>query len=712
MRTNNDKQHLYIDKEAYKDLNEFFDALEQREVKAAEKMDALIREVKEKQARDFHAAESRYLLEEAELRLMGIKNIHEYQKKFLEDYNEKEYKRKLDLVNKVYKEEVEKLMPSLQKKAGQQAIQNKEENEAWIKLYEKLEAEGTTLTPEQQEDKRRREEQLDLARKTLIEVTKQTALNKALSGAMNQTLNAVNTGINTYVKYQGGINARLQGASLGGSPLTGGGIVERLIYGTNTFGILENRLKLAAGMQPYVKTETMLSNLDALVKAGIASNVEQRAFLQTVKENIADTFNASDAALLRIIRLQQQDSTAARLGMEAYLTKFLNQMVENTEYLNQTFNTVEESLVEASSQMTVQASTEFEYIVQKWLGALSGTGLSETTAQNIAQALGYLGSGDVSGFGGSSVQGLLTMAASRSGLNIGEILNRGLDASTANVLLNALANYMVEIGSNSNNVVRSQLAQTFGLNISDITAAQQLSKDFDSIYNNMLSFTGMYTSLNAQMMELPTRLSVAQMLQTSLDNSLFSLASGIAENPALAAIWKITDMIQTTTGGINIPGTMFLDLNATVEQLMKLGIVGISSLGMIGEALSGATSQILPSSMLWKLGILSGNTAINRGSGLTSLLHGFTESGSTYVGQGSGSSIYQQTLQQAAESATENSINPETGDTEALPNIWDYLNTRFDPKFDALIDAVNELRSKVVDGEIEIVDSNRNAFIV
>jgi len=217
------------------------------------------------------------------------------------------------------------------------------------------------------------------------------------------------------------------------------------------------------------------------------------------------------------------------------------------------------------------------------------------------------------------------------------------------------------------------------------------------------------------MLALPTRMSMGEMIQNVFDNSMFALASGIAENPALAAIWKITDMIQSTTGGINIPFVSAMgsgmDLNATVEQLMKLGIVGISSLGMIGDVISGIGSSLVPSTMLQKLGIMSGNTAISRGRGLTSLVSGFAESASTYVGQGAGGDIYQQTLQQSSDEAKSNdTLQPDKDeDTKALPNIWDYLNTKFDPAFKDLVVAVQDLRNKVVNGEVEIVDANKNA---
>ena len=109
----------------------------------------------------------------------------------------------------------------------------------------------------------------------------------------------------------------------------------------------------------------MIENLNKFVQSGVAYNLELRSYLATVSDRIATTFDAFDSSLLRIIRIQQADSTKSRLGMEAMLTKFLNAQFENTEYLQQTANSVSNMLIEAESQMGYKGATEFEYVVQK-----------------------------------------------------------------------------------------------------------------------------------------------------------------------------------------------------------------------------------------------------------------------------------------------------------------------------------------------------------
>ncbi len=102
-----------------------------------------------------------------------------------------------------------------------------------------------------------------------------------------------------------------------------------------------------------------------MVDAGIAYNVEQRAFLSTIKDKIATTFNAFDGTLLRLVRIQQQDTTAARLGMESALTTFLNSMYETTEYMKGVADSVRSNLQETMSLMSATDAVGLEYEVQK-----------------------------------------------------------------------------------------------------------------------------------------------------------------------------------------------------------------------------------------------------------------------------------------------------------------------------------------------------------
>ena len=124
-------------------------------------------------------------------------------------------------------------------------------------------------------------------------------------------------------------------------------------------------IRNVAGVSPLIKQESVVSNLEKLVGQGISFDVEQRAFLETIKDKIATTFEAADGTLLRLVRIQQQDTTAARLGMESALTSFLNNMYETTEYMQSVAKSVRNSLQEAESLMGAKSAAAFEYQVQK-----------------------------------------------------------------------------------------------------------------------------------------------------------------------------------------------------------------------------------------------------------------------------------------------------------------------------------------------------------
>lgn len=98
---------------------------------------------------------------------------------------------------------------------------------------------------------------------------------------------------------------------------------------------------------------------------GIARDAEQMAMLETVKDKIAATFNTFDGTMLRLIRIQDENTTAARLGMESSLTAMLNNMYETTEYLHELASTVRANLEEAQALMGGQEGVEFEYQAQK-----------------------------------------------------------------------------------------------------------------------------------------------------------------------------------------------------------------------------------------------------------------------------------------------------------------------------------------------------------
>ena len=166
----------------------------------------------------------------------------------------------------------------------------------------------------------------------------------------------------------------------------------------------------------------------------------------------------------------------------------------------------------------------------------------------------------------------------------------------------------------------------------------------------------MYSELSNQMNTLAEREGVSNILQNLFSNLTYQTGMSIASNSVAFATWKITDLISSVTGGINIPFiTAFgtgVDLNTTVENLIKLGIVGVDMLGNIGNIVMelGQLLEVKGSTLLSALGIAEGKNLVSRGTGLTDYTlsnSGLnkrvtqTTSASTYVGN-TNSDVYQE----------------------------------------------------------------------
>lgn len=466
---------------------------------------------------------------------------------------------------------------------------------------------------------------------------------KALGNMANKMNDAVNTAIEDAVSHRTGVMARLQG--LGGAD-------------EYDFNGLLDKVSSNLATSPYIKQQDFMKKLDEVVDKGIAYNVEQRTFLATVSDKIATTFDAFDSNLMRLIRLQQADSTAARLGMEASLTKTLNSIFSDTSYLSDMYDQVSAAILDSESIMSRDDAAEYEYVVQKWLGSLYSLGVSNNTINQIAQGLNYIGTGNVSALAGNSpLQTLFAMSASRSnGLNYADLLTGGLTAEKTNELLKSMVEYLQEIAENSgNNVVKSAYGDIYQMSLADMRAVSSLtSNDINSIYAQNLSYSSMGDVLTEQFNSISKRMSTGEMMSNVIDNFVYTIGSDIASSAVSYVMWEITDLIQSATGGINLPaisvfGNM-VDLSAfTVEGLIKTGIVGMNVLSSIGTILGsfGKSGGL-------DMGIWGGQEYLTRGKAETTT-NGWTKttSGSAYVGSSSASDMKNSSIAGATEDAEE-----------------------------------------------------------
>ena len=466
---------------------------------------------------------------------------------------------------------------------------------------------------------------------------------------------AVDKGIDEYAaifsKYAAGVEARLQTGALADAM---------------RFDLMAGKVRTILAGSPFLKQEVMLDNLNELIQLGVNYNIEQRAFLQSMTDKLVTTFNAFDSNLLAIIRLQQADSTAARLGMEAILTKNLNSMFKDTSYLSDTFDTVSQTLFDTIALLGRDQGLEFEYTVQKWLGSLGAVGVGQNTLTKIAQGINYLGTGDVNALqSDTGLQNLMVMAANRSGLDYASLLTQGLNAQSANTLLRGVVDYVREISASDNAVVRKQYADLFGVSTSDMVAALNLNtSELDKVQKTMLSYNTAQAEAQKQLNTLVTRMHISEMIDNLFDNVMATTSANIAASAGGYMTWKAINQIEQLTGGIAIPAVSVMgnmvDLHATVEGLMKTGIAGLSMMGSliasVGGLFTGGGTQ------LWAWG---GDEYLRRGSGFGGVTSGYasTTSSSTAIVSSSGSDMADQAITAASEEGNEKIENEKSQET-------------------------------------------------
>ena len=432
------------------------------------------------------------------------------------------------------------------------------------------------------------------------------------------------------------------------------GIIEGRLQGSDkTYDGVMGKITGNLSMSPFVRTKEVIDNMKRMAESGYAYNIEQRSFLASISDKIANTFDAFDSNLTRLIKLQQADTTAARLGMEASLTKFFNGMFQDSSYLAEVADSISASIIDANATMSRNASAEFEYIVQKWLGSLSSLGMDSGTLSQIAQGINYIATGDVTSLSNnSSLQTLFAMSASNAGLSYSDLLLNGLNASNTNKLLESMVMYLKDIAENSDNqVVRAAYGDIFSLSMSDMKAISNLSKsDITNIAGNTLTYNGMMSEVNNQMSQLHKRTNIAGMLSTLYENAVFGVAEDMMSNPATYAMHKMVKFMEDQDLDINIPFInamgFGLDLNTGVRGLLNMGLGIGSAMSLVGNILSGLGSAGGTNLSAW-----GGTEYTQRGSGMSFSTAGVAggTSGATYVASGNSSDMKNSSISSATD---------------------------------------------------------------
>lgn len=403
-------------------------------------------------------------------------------------------------------------------------------------------------------------------------------ISNTLGPLVNKADEQIDGAASLIAKYMSSFDARLQGSNK---------------YSEGIFDLV--RANLAAS--PYLTQQKMLESIAAFVDNGVVYNLEQRAYLSALADKMVTTFNALDANLTRLIRLQQADMTQAALGVEASLTKLFNRLYEDTSYLSDGtgYDTTTASILDAAAQLDYKEASSFLYTVQKWLGALSALGISTTATNTIATGLNYLGTGNISELNNNHpLQTLLAMSASKAGLSYADILVEGLDVKTTNELLKSMVEYLAEIAGNQNKVVLSSYGEVLGLNISDFRAIQNLTEyDLKELYQANLSYEKSISEALTQLGEVKNRTHVSEEISNAVNNAIFTISSDIADDTASYVIWKSIDLVRDVlTGGAGgSTGIKIVDAALTLAQTGMLVGFGIGNIVDIGKtAFGGVTS--------------------------------------------------------------------------------------------------------------------------
>ena len=373
-------------------------------------------------------------------------------------------------------------------------------------------------------------------------------------------------------KYMPKMDARLQGTG-------------------KDYAALSAMVRQNLAVSPFVKQTEVLESLSKLVSAGIVRNLEQRAFLDSVSDKISETFNALNSTLTRLVRLQQYDTTAARLGMREGLTEFFNTQFMDSSYLNDMYDTVSGAIIEANSLLSRDESVAFEYAVQKWLGSLYALGVSQEAVGNIAQGLSYISTGNINALNSNQgMQTLFAMATENAGMSYSSMLTQGLDAEMVDTLMLSMVNYLGEIAKNtSNQVVKSQWADILNMTVSDLRAVSNLTEadmaaissqsnlNFSQSRSSVASFLGSNEFFN--------RYSSQELVANILENALFGKGMAISLDPTASTQYLLQSFHESLMGN----GSIIEKFGIWLENTMRAASVdALSELDYIEPILTAA----------------------------------------------------------------------------------------------------------------------------
>lgn len=519
------------------------------------------------------------------------------------------------------------------------------------------------------------------AEKTLEEKRAETIKSLSRIGAVMGS--AIDTSLNNLYGQQGKMMGRLQGTDL-------------------TWQKAVDTVSSNIGFSGIASQQKVVEKMVQLVDSGVAYNLEMRAFLAETSENIAATFNAFDSNLLRLIRLQQADTTAERLGMEATLTKLFNSAFQDSSYLAESISdAVASAILDANATMSRDDSLQFEYVVQKWLGSLYSLGMSSETVTGIAQGINYLATGNVTALSNNpSLQTLFSLSANRTKKSYADMLVGGISAEETNDLLKSMVEILSEISSDSSNrVTSSAYAELFNMSLTDLRTFQSLTqKELQNIYNSTVNYEGLRKETETQLTQIWSRKNVSQIVDTVIENAMTGTAQNIGAFGTTYGLWKALNLVDSLVD-MEIPGLTAVGTGTTsaidVINIAKLGFAGMGLVTSMIEAIaSGSGGGANLSAWNFKETTTRGNTLPVLPVGSASTI---SYSASMGVGSASGSDIQTVSFKDAQETAISESgiTSEELEQSREVPQkIYDALAGDDSPNVLSLLKEIDDRLSE------------------
>lgn len=398
----------------------------------------------------------------------------------------------------------------------------------------------------------------------------------------------------------------------------------------------------SVGTSRFVDQKKLLTTIAELNDAGILYNLETRAVLQSIKDQLVTTFDALDENLTRLTRLQQADMTQQDLGTESLLTMYLNSMFKDSSYMSDMYHSIYGSIVDAMSTLDTDQATQFNFNLQKWLASLYSVGMSSSSISSIAEAFNALATGDISTLSGSSQELLMAMTSNKAGKSYADYLSQGLTGSDVDDLMQAMVEYLKDIADNTDSkVLRSQWSTMLGLTNSDWKAISNITEtdiasiaSYDKTQQDVLN--EVTTLLNEQ---VANRTHISQQLNTAWNNLIYSYSIGMVEDTGSYLAYKASQVVSTLSDSVGSSGGILstvLNIGSTLTNLINMFNGMSEALTNIDEVFNGGVYSFMDDSskFSWTLsrGTLGTTATVDEEtSGLSTSSTQTNNIGSTYA---------------------------------------------------------------------------------